>query len=73
MKNQLLAQGKMFWLSTTPVSKVEFKKLMNSGLIGDLFEILNPIRSNESDLYGHYQIPTIRYSIQCIGFASLCR
>ena len=28
MKNKLLAQGKMFWLSTTPVSKVDIKELM---------------------------------------------
>ena len=56
MKNKLLAQGKMFRLSTTPVSKVEFKELMKTGRAGELYESLNKTRNNENDLYGFYQV-----------------
>jgi hypothetical protein len=56
MKNKLLAQGKMFRLSTTPVSKVEFKELMNTGRTGELYENLKTTRNNENDLYGFYQV-----------------
>lgn len=56
MKNKLLAQGKMFRLSTTPVSKVEFKELMRTGRTGELYESLKTTRNNEDDLYGFYQV-----------------
>ena len=56
MKNKLLAQGKMFRLSTTPVSKVELKELMKTGRTGELYESLNKTRNNENELYGFYQV-----------------
>lgn len=56
MKNQLLAQGKMFRLSTTPVSKLELKELIKTGRAGELYESLNKTRNNENDLYGFYQV-----------------
>jgi len=56
MKNKLLAQGKMFRLSTTPISKVEFKELMKTGRTGELYESLKTTRNNENDLYGFYQV-----------------
>jgi hypothetical protein len=56
MKNKLLAQGKMFRLSTTTISKVEFKELMKTGRTGELYESLKTTRNNENDLYGFYQV-----------------
>lgn len=56
MKNKLLAQGKMFRLSTTPVSKSEVKELMKTGRTGELYESLKTTRNNENDLYGFYQV-----------------
>jgi hypothetical protein len=56
MKNKLLAQGKMFRLSTTPISKIEFKELMKTGRTGELYESLKTTRNNENDLYGFYQV-----------------
>jgi hypothetical protein len=56
MKNKLLAQGKMFRLSTTPISKVEFKELMKTGRTGELYESLKTTRNNENELYGFYQV-----------------
>jgi hypothetical protein len=56
MKNKLLAQGKIFRLSTTPISKVEFKELMKTGRTGELYESLKTTRNNENDLYGFYQV-----------------
>lgn len=56
MKNKLLAQGKMFRLSTTPVSKSEVKELMKTGRSGELYESLKTTRNNENDLYGFYQV-----------------
>jgi hypothetical protein len=56
MKNKLLAQGKMFRLSTTPVSKGEVKELMRVGRTGELYESLKTTRNNENDLYGFYQV-----------------
>ncbi len=56
MKNKLLAQGKMFRLSTTPISKVEFKELMKMGRTSELYESLKTTRNNENDLYGFYQL-----------------
>lgn len=56
MKNKLLAQGKMFRLSTTPVSKGEVKELMKTGRTGELYESLKTTRNNENDLYGFYQV-----------------
>lgn len=55
MKNQLIAQGKMFRLSTKPISKTEFKELMVNGRKGDLYESLKTVRNDENDLYGFYQ------------------
>ncbi|QWD89225.1 hypothetical protein GQ367_01750 [Polynucleobacter sp. MWH-CaK5] len=56
MKNKLLAQGKMFRLSTTLISKVEFKELIKTGRTGELYDSLKTTRNNESDLYGFYQV-----------------
>jgi len=56
MKNKLLAQGKIFRLSTTPISKVEFKELMKTGRTGEQYESLKTARNNENDLYGFYQV-----------------
>lgn len=56
MKNKLLAQGKMFRLSTTTVSKGEVKELMKTGRTGELYESLKTTRNNENDLYGFYQV-----------------
>ena len=56
MRNKLLAQGKMFRLSTTPVSNGEVKELMRTGRAGELYESLKTTRNNENDLYGFYQV-----------------
>lgn len=56
MKNKLLAQGKMFRLSTTPISKIKLKELMKTGRTGELYESLKKTRNNENDLYGFYQV-----------------
>jgi hypothetical protein len=56
MKNKLLAQGKMFRLSTTVITKVELKELMKTGRAGELYESLETTRNNENNLYGFYQV-----------------
>lgn len=45
MKNKLLAQGKMFRLSTTVITKVEFNELMKTGRTGELYESLKTTRT----------------------------
>lgn len=55
MKNKLVAQGKVFRLSTTPVSKSEVKELLKTGRTGELYKSFKTTRNNENDLYGFYQ------------------